>query len=148
MGKYIGHGVELHGSTDAVAIASATTASYTKIGQIRSIEGPAVETGEVEATTLDSTDAYREFLLSLLDPGNVTFPIAWDSTLASHVFLVNGQENRNEHNWKIVLANGSSSNIIYFNGRVNSFAPTFPVDDLQTANVGLRLTGKVRWPST
>lgn len=148
MSKYIGYGVQLHGSTDAVSIASATTASYTQIAQIRNIEGPSVETDEVEATTLDSTDAFREFLLSLIDPGNLSFDIAWDSTLASHVFLTNGQSNRNEHNFKIVLANSSTSNVIYFNGRVMSFAPSFPVDDLQTASVGLRLTGPVRWPSS
>lgn len=148
MAKYIGYGVTLHASTEAVSIASASTASYTAIGQIRSLDGPSVENSEVDATTLDSTDAYREFLLSLLDPGNVSFDVAWDSTLASHVVLTNGLSNRNEHNWKIELANESTANIIFFNGRVMSFSPTFPVDDLQTASVGLRLTGPVRWPSS
>lgn len=149
MSKYIGYGVQLHASTDALGLTAASGASYTTIAQIRNLEGPSVENSEVDATCLDSTDNYREFLLSLLDPGNVSFDIAWDSTLASHVVLTNGLNNRNVHNFRIVLANSTAStNTIYFNGRVMSFQPTFPVDDLQTASVGLRLTGPVRWPTT
>lgn len=152
MGKFIGYGVQLHYSTDAQKISSATLASYSTLAQIRDLKGPAVENSEVEATTLDSTDSYREFLLSLLDPGNVTLDLAWDSTLASHVAITNGLNNRNEHNFKILLANTSdaaaSTLSLFFNARVMSFEPTFPVDDLQTASVGLRLTGPVRWPAS
>jgi hypothetical protein len=147
MTKRIGYGTTLSLSTSAVALSASTTAVFTAIGQIRNIEGPQVETGEVEATTLDSTGNYKEFLLGLNDPGTLTFTLAWDSTLASHVIITNGLDNRNLFNIRIEPG-GTTTIPIFALGRIKSFGGTFPIEDMIGANVGIRLTGPVRWPST
>ena len=147
MAKRIGYGTTLSLSTSAVALSASTTAVFTVIGQVRNIEGPNVESGEVDATTLDSTANYREFLLGLNDPGNLNFTVAWDSTLTSHVFLTNAKDNRNQLNVRIEPPSSTAAPI-YMIGYVKSFGGTFPLEDLVAANVGIRLSGPIRWPST
>lgn len=147
MGKKIGYGTTLSLSTSAVALASSTTAVWTAIAQVRSIEGPQVDKTEVEATTLDSSDSYKEFLLGLNDPGTMTFGLVWDSTLASHVYITNNLDARTLLNIKIEPP-GSTAAPLYALGRIKSFSGTFPIEDAIGANVGIRLTGPVRWPST
>lgn len=148
MAKRIGYGTTLALSTSNVALSASTTATYTTIGFVKSIEGPQVDQSDVEATTLDSTGSYKEFVLGLSDPGSLSFDLVWDpdSTSVNHAYITNQFDNRNELNIRVTPAGTTSS--IYAKGRVKSFSGTFPVEDVIGASVALRLSGPVRWPTT
>ena len=139
MAKTIGFGSKLAITTDTSSV------TFEDIAFVRNITGPAVETSEVEATTLDSTGAYREFLLGLIDPGNVSFEIAWDPSQATHTDLTDAINSRTLMNWKLVLP--TTTQTATFTGRVQSLSPAVPFDDLLTASVGVRITGPITWPS-
>ena len=141
MAKTIGFGSKLAITTDT------TSVTFADVAFVRNISGPSVESGEVEATTLDSTAAYREMLLGLIDPGNMTFEIAWDPADANgtHIDLTAAQNSRTLMNWKLVLP--TTTQTITFTGRVQSFSPTVPFDDLLTANVSVRISGLITWPA-
>ena len=139
MAKTIGYGSKLAITTDSSSV------TFEDIAFVRNITGPSVETSEVEATTLDSTGAYREFLLGLIDPGSLTFEIAWDPAQVTHIDLTDAVNSRTLMNWKLVLP--TTTQTATFSGRVQSMSPTVPFDDLLTASLGVRITGPITWPS-
>jgi hypothetical protein len=113
---------------------------------VRSIEGPNQEASEVECTTFDSTGFAREYLLGLSDPGNMTVELAFDPQDAGQQIVLNLQSSRRLAAFKIVFP--TTGHTITGTGYVNSFGPSFPVDNLVTASVGIRVSGPITWPST
>ena len=142
MSKRIGHYSALSFN------ATTATTDWTNLAYVRSIEGPNVAGDEVESTTLDTTGNYREFVPTLIDPGDLTAEIVWDPESTgtnTHVLLTGLLTARTVTNWKVTLP---SSKTCLFAGWVKSFSPSIPVDDLITASVTIRATSGVTWPTT
>lgn len=145
MAKQIGHGTTLSFQ------ATTSTTSFTDLAYVRSIEGPNVSGDEVESTTLDTTGNYREFVPTLIDPGDLTAEIVWDPASTgtnTHVLLTTLLTGRTVTNWRMTLASSTGSKTCLFSGWVKSFSPSIPVDDLITASVTIRATSGVTWPTT
>ncbi len=143
MAKQIGHYTSLQWSTGG---------AYYPVAYIRSIDGPAVSGDEVEATTMDTTGNYREYIPSLIDPGELSCEIVWDPSVNttdggdSHIRLTDMQSSREIVDWKVVLP--TTTNTVSFSGWVKDFQPSFIVDDLITANLTVRATSSITWPTT
>lgn len=63
-------GTTLHVSNENAASTVYASATFAKVGQIRSISEPDGEASEIDTTTLDSTG--KEFLMGLPDNGKIT----------------------------------------------------------------------------
>ncbi len=128
---------------------SIATSSGATIGQIRSISGPATDVNDVDVTTLDSTDNWRDFLPGLVDPGEVTLGLAYGNDVVTHTLLATRHSARTSATY--TLTHGStawSANTQAFTGYVKSLGQEIPLDDLVTLDVTFKLSGSAGFKET
>lgn len=115
--------------------------TFTTVPEVRSISGPSMETDEAEVTTHSSAaaGAFREFILTLIDAGQVEFDINYVPSDPVHQGLRSDFLARTKRNWQIVLP--GSIQTISFAGYVKSMPFEFPVDDAITQKLTIRCTG-------
>lgn len=109
--------------------------SFQSIAAIRTIQPGEISTADIDITHLRSLYRHREHRAGMRDAGPITFTGVWipsDETQSytgggSGSFTAGGlaydATTGANHNWKIVLADGSPSNEWSFNGYVASFTP-------------------------
>jgi len=129
MAKSIGYG--------AVLTTGTSTGGFVVVGQVQNISGPSVSANDVDTTCMDSSSNYRTFTCGLLDPGELTFSVVYDSTSASHSCLVRNMNKRLTTNWSISVAGDSPD----FNGYVKGMSREIPMDGLITCDVTVKVTG-------
>lgn len=120
---------------------SILASSTGEVGQVKSIGGPSAAFGDVDTTTLDSSTNYRTFVPGLGDPGEVTLALVYDPTLASHRMLARAAQNRTEKAWTFYHGSSTGDTDV-FNAFVKSVGRETPLDNLITADVTLKVTGK------
>ena len=158
-GIEIGFGTKLKFTTSS----SGSSTDFRDALNVRNISGPTAESDEVECTNFSSTNNYREFLVGMIDPGELSFDVCWEteavgegesgawfdtatSQIWPHEQLTKLFENRTLAKWKIVMP--TTIKTVEFDGRIKSFQPNVPVDDVITADVTVRLTGPITWPTS
>lgn len=57
--------------------------TFFKVAKVQDIAGPKVKTDTIDVTTHDTDDGYKEFIASLKDGQEVTFPCVFDPNEAS-----------------------------------------------------------------
>ena len=132
MAKNIGYG-------SALAVAT-STGGTTTIAAIRSISGPGTDATDVDTTCLDSSSNFRTFAAGPIDPGEVTFQLAYSTTEASHGRLADMHENKTSYTFTLTH-NTSGSDTDTFSAYVKSLGREIPLDDLITQDVGLKVSG-------
>ena len=132
MTKSIGYG--------SVLAVSTSTGGEVNIAQVRNISGPGVSANDVDTTCLDSTSNYRTFTCGLLDPGEVTFSLVYDSTAASHTRLVRYMNARTSTTFW-VMEGSSGGTKTEFDGYVKGLGREVPLDDLITCDVTVKVSG-------
>jgi hypothetical protein len=132
MAKTIGYG--------SVLIVATSTAGEVNVSQIRSISGPGVTGNDVDTTTMDSSSNYRTFVAGLLDPGEMTFSLVYDSTDASHSRLARYMGSRYSTTWK-VCQGSSGGTATSFTGYIKGMSREVPMDDVITCDVTLKVSG-------
>ena len=120
---------------------SILASSTGEVGQVKSIGGPSASFGDVDTTTLDSSSNYRTFVPGLGDPGEVTMALVYDPTMASHKMLARAAQNRTEKVWTFYHGSSTGDTDV-FNATVKSIGRETPLDNLITADVTLKVTGK------
>ena len=121
-------------------LAVATTTGAAEIGQVRNISGPGVSANDVDTTCLDSTSNYRTFSCGLLDPGEVTFGVAYDPALTAHKRLAFYMGQRSAKTFT-VYHGSSTGDTDAFVAYVKGLGREIPLDDLITADITLKVTG-------
>lgn len=122
---------------------------YQDVAQAGKIKPPAGKRAEIDVTTHDSTGAYREYLPSFKDPGEVSIDILFDQNQVSHgsganglYGLFNATGNPTRH-WKITFANASPNGTLEFDAYVSGFEfGELTIDNAQMATVTFRVTGQ------
>jgi hypothetical protein len=132
MTKTIGYG--------SVLIVSTTTGGEVNVAQVRSISGPGVSANDVDTTTLDSSTNYRTFTCGLLDPGEVSFQLVYDSTDATHSRLARYMGLRYEADWKVCHSSTAGASTS-FSGYVKGMSREVPLDDLITCDLTVKVSG-------
>ncbi|MBX7237671.1 MAG: hypothetical protein K1X65_25065 [Caldilineales bacterium] len=131
MAKYAAFGTTL--KKGAVAIA-----------QVRDIDGPALDSNIIEATSHDDTDGYNTFVQGLKDAGEISLSIAYDPAGVTHKNASGGllyeYEQGSISAYTLVFPDAGLTEWD-FNALVKSFKPTAPVDGLLTADVTLKISG-------
>lgn len=117
--------------------------TFTTVKDTSSITLNGLQTDEVETTTHSSAaaGAFREFKLTLIDPGTLEFDLNYDPSDATHINMRNDWLNRTTRNWQIVLPGAIQT--ISATGYVKGGPFDFAVDDVIKQRVSIRLTGAV-----
>ena len=111
------------------------------IAMLRDITGPSLALGTEDVTPQDATGAWRQFVPTLLDGGEVTFQLDFIPTEDIHDAvggLVKDMTDRTLRDFKVAFPEGTDWS---FSAYVTGFTPTAPVEGALTADVTLRSSG-------
>jgi len=134
MSDQIGHGLKISLSDDGT--------TYTDIAGIHdTVKGPEMTADAVDVTDHDSADGWKEYIGGLKDGGEVGYKINWDPADSQHDTLVAAVGEKKY--WKITFPDGTST--ATFQGVMTKYAPEMPLDDKMTAEIGIKVSGKVTW---
>jgi predicted secreted protein len=117
---------------------------FTTVAEVKTIGGPNIKVDTVDLTTHSSSGAWRQFLATLIDPGELSIDVNFlptNATQSQSTGLLKDLKNRTLRNWQLVFPDGSSTTWT-FAAYVTGFAISAPVDDLLGASVTLRLSGQ------
>lgn len=118
--------------------------TFTTIGEVMDIGGPAIKQRTAEVTNHQSTGGWAEHIGTILEGGEVTFAVNYQPTLATHnatTGLLLALKNRVKRNFQLVFPD-SGATTWSFTSLVTAFEPKEPVDGQLTADVTLMITGQ------
>lgn len=110
------------------------------IAEINSITGPGMSRDTIDVTSLDSTGGYREFITGFRDGGTVT--LAMNFTDGTYSTMLADFESNTACAYEIVLPNTQQTSVEFL-GLVTELPLTIPTDDKITADVTIKISGKV-----
>jgi hypothetical protein len=115
----------------------------TEIGQVRDINGPALQQANVDVTVRG--DADQVYLGGLRDGGEVTFDLIYDPNLATQTILRTALEAGTINMLEFALLRTSTVNPpgFRFFALVTAFTPKAPLADALAADVTFQLTKTV-----
>ena len=90
---------------------------WLSIGRTRDLSGPSLSTNDIDITSNDSPEHFKEFIAGLIDPGELTFDIVFDPAVATHIgtgesLLVYLKDRLTRH-WRLLLPIQGSTPGIY-----------------------------------
>ena len=112
-----------------------------EIAQLTSINGPGVDFGEVDTTTMDSSSNYKTSVPGLGDPGDLTLGLMYDPTAASHKILAKAAVNRTTKVFTVYHGTSTGDTDV-FSAWVKGISREIPMDGMITADMTLHVTGK------
>lgn len=119
---------------------------------VHDISGPSMSVDTIDVTAHDSTNWYREFVVGFIDSGEVSFSINWDPDETTHKVAASGLPylltQRTSEDFELEFQTGAAAGDTYkasFTAYVTAFEPSAPVEDKQTADITLKISGAVTW---
>ncbi len=112
-------------------------------GEITSISGPGISTGEIDITNHSSSDDFREFVAGLMDGGE--FSIEGNLTADIVTGIYADLISRTSKSYTITFPNGLTWT---FTGFPKSFETSAPVDGKLGFSATIRVSGKPTLAST
>jgi len=119
---------------------SSGTGVWEPIGEITAISGPDKSRETVDVTTLDSTDGYREFITALRDAGSIS--LTMNFTRNTYELMNDDFEDDDKQNYEILLPDADNTSL-EFEGLVTELPLDVPLDDKISADVTIKISGKV-----
>jgi hypothetical protein len=122
------------------------TGPWTTIAEVGDIKGPAQQLDTDEITNQSSPSAYKEYIGTLLDGGEVTTTcifVPGDPTQGSVAGLLSWLQGRGPQYWQLVPPGSYSADITSFTAFVSKWEPGAPVGKHATLDVTLKVTGPV-----
>jgi predicted secreted protein len=129
---------------------STAPVSWDYLGEVTNIGGPSVTVDTIDVTSHDSsTDAYREFVASLIDGGDITIEGNLIDAAAGNE-IVDLLNERISACWRVQFptAAGSTGFDWLFAGILNNFETDAPHDGKISFSAGVKLTAKPVLTST
>ncbi|MGW0938877.1 phage tail tube protein [Streptomyces sp. NPDC002666] len=112
---------------------------FTAIANATNISGPGLSRDTVDVSSHDSPDKHREFVGSLVDPGEVTVDVNYDP--AVHDALVADLLEEEPTNFQLVFP--STPPVTWaFAAVMTGFEPSAPFDDKLSASITYKVSGK------
>ena len=113
---------------------------WQRIAEINSISGPSMTRDTIDVTSLDSTGGYREFITGFRDGGTVS--LTMNFTRETYDLMLFDFESNDAQSYEIILPDADVTSF-EFCGLVTELPLEIPTDDKVTANVTIKITGKV-----
>ena len=127
---------------DAVTPATDT---YTALGQVQGIVGPAAEKGTVDVSNL--SDTAKRFVTTIPDHGTITMTIMLDGTNAGHQAMhADASAHDRIRNWQIQIPDDTTPanrTELEFEAEVTGFSLSMEQDAAVTAELTLKVSGGV-----
>src|SRR5262247_1350807 len=129
------------GTLLSVADNTGGTLNKMQIAEVTSISGPTMSSDLIDVTSQESSGGFREKIIGLTDPGELSFDIFFNQTIPSHdaaaglLFIFSNKLSRF---WQLKLP--ASMGVWQFTGVVNGFEIDASVDDALKASVTLALS--------
>jgi len=129
----------------------ASPETFTKVANVKSIDGPDFKVKIVETTTHSTVGNFVEKAPVLVDAGQLKFSVNFDPadatlnpTTAGSVF--DSMQNLASRNWQVRLSPANASNVMMsFAGFVTGHSLKFPVDNVQEAAISIDIDGAITW---
>ena len=119
------------------------TETFTTIAEVTNVTTPSFSRDTIDATHHTSPGGVREFVGSLIDPGEVTVDMNWipsDPTQDQTTGLLKAALDGVARNYQLVIP--SSPAVTWaFKGIVTGFSGSTPMDDKMTASVTMKVSG-------
>lgn len=116
------------------------SSAWAAIAEISAIDGPTKTRETIEVTALDSIGGYREYIPSLREGGTISLTMNYTRDTYD---LMNGDfEDNNTQNYLISIPDDDNTHM-EFEGLVTEIPFSASVGDKITANVTIKITGKV-----
>lgn len=115
--------------------------AFAAVAQVRSISGPSLSAETIDVSTHDGA-GYREFVASLLDPGELTLDLVWDPVAATHEAMFDDLAARATRNVRIVWPDTATTTWA-FAGQFLGLEPNAPVDGELSASVTFKVSGEI-----
>ncbi len=119
---------------------ASSVAEWATLAEVNSIAGPNKTRSTFDATSLDSTGGYREFIASFRDAGEVTLEMNF--TIASYNKMNDQFESDASEQYQIVMADDGLTTLA-FTAWCTAIGSSVPLDDKVTSSVTLKITGQV-----
>lgn len=120
------------------------TEVFTTVAEVKTVSGPNMSAAVIDITNMDSQNNTREFLTSLIDPGELSFTLNFLPALTGHQDLINDMKNRVRRNFQLVWTDAAATTWS-FQGIVTSFQPSSATEEALSASVTVKLTGFPTW---
>lgn len=114
------------------------TEEFEHVANVTSISGPSAEREEIEVTSHDSADGWREFIGGLKDPGEVSIDVNYVPGVHNPLF---DDFNDSVRRYRIVFPDPDNTTW-EFEAFLSGFEVEAPFDDKAEASLTFRLTGK------
>jgi hypothetical protein len=116
---------------------------WTTIAEVKDISGPEASVDVVDVTNQSSPDNFEEIIPTLKHGGTTSFDVHFvpdDVTLGSDTGIMSFLFDRSKQEWQILVGPTDS---VQFEGYVVKMGMKFPVANVATASVDIRVTGPV-----
>lgn len=113
--------------------------AFTSIAAVANVGGPELSRETYDATHHNSPDGWREFVGGLKDGGEVSLEVRYDPR--EHDVLVADLEDDEARDYRLIWPSITGAQWD-FAGIMTGFSPEGPHDDLLTAEITIKVTGK------
>ena len=138
MGDKLGFGIQLKVGDGA------SPETFAKIASLQDLEEPDVVLETVEVTDHDSAGNAREYIAGLIEGGEVAATFNYDPSDTQQTQLKNDRAAGTKRNYQILVP--SSPNVtVAFAAFVTRFKPISPLEEANTVEVTLKVTGLPTW---
>jgi hypothetical protein len=120
------------------------TEVFTAIAEVKSLSGPNLSAAVIDVTNMDSTNRTREFITSLIDPGELTFQINFLPGNVGQKGIFNDMVAGTRRNYKITWSDAAGTTWT-FAGLVTSFQPSSALEEALSASLTVKVTGLPLW---
>lgn len=117
---------------------------FTKLSEVTSIAGPNLTKAQIEVTSLDSLDGFREFITGFKDPGEITLEMNY--TRDGYATLKEDFDSEDEWNYQIVFPDDGNTTLS-FAAFVTGITVNTPFDDKVSMTVTFKIDGPVTMTS-
>lgn len=115
--------------------------AFTTLAEVKSITPPSIARDTVDASHMESTEAWRDFIAGMKDGGEVGLELNFIAAGNARTLMAEFDSNGSSavKNRQIVFPDGS---IFAFAGILTGFEPEAPTDDGMVASATFKVTGK------
>lgn len=121
--------------------------TFTTIAHVKGdIPFPKITSDVQEVTDHDSPGHTKQFIATLIDPGQLKFTVNWLASEPTHKTLVTKAQSREMTNWKVVMVDQAASEWA-FTGFVMGFEAKGPDNNVYEADVTIQVSGNSTPPA-
>ena len=118
----------------------AVSEAFTAVAELTELIPPQRSRDEIDVTSHQSPDGYREFIPGLRDGGEVAWKANWLPTNATHEDLLSQFDDNEVHNWRIYIP--SVGKTLPFSGFLTAYEPDLPLEEQAQLGGTIKVSGK------